>query len=93
MTVDPNDGHDSPEQMQELAKYTAKMVARREAVKNHDLNMEALGRAKAEFMTAYYKAEETAKLIDSQLFLRTDSSHGITTMAVVEQRKVNDYGR
>ena len=92
MTVDPDDNL-TPEERDQLAKYTAKMLARREAVKAHDLNMEELGRRKNQFMEAYYKAEETAKTIDSQLFLRTDSSHGITTMSVVEQRKVNDYGR
>lgn len=59
----------------------------RNKVQTHDVNMEALTRARDAFMRAFHEAKKSGEAINSKLFVKFDTSHGMETLDVVEQRK------
>lgn len=66
-----------------------KLEEHRINVQNHDVNMEALVRARDKFFQAYLTAHETGKTIDSKIILQVETLSEKQWVTIKELRSVN----
>lgn len=70
-----------------MDKEREQLELHRVKVQTHDVNMEALVRARDEFMTAFRRAKTSADEINSKLFVKFETSHNLDSLDIIEQRK------